>query len=304
MPGTVPFKIKTISQLHELRGLPKPQHPLISVIDLQDIKLPAEPVKETAILDFYSISVKQGIKLSYKYGQQQYDFNEGVMFFTAPGQIIGIEADKDAAHAGWVLFIHPDFFWNTGLAKTIKKYEFFDYTVNEALFLSDKEEQTLNGILHLIKQEYSSTIDKFSQDIILSQIELLLNYAERFYNRQFITRRVANHQILAKLEQWLDDYFADDSQMAQGLPAVQEVAAALNLSPTYLGAMLKSLTGLSTQQHIHEKLIEKAKEKLSTTSLTVSEVAYQLGFEHSQSFSKLFKARTNQSPLEFRKAFN
>lgn len=304
MPASVPFKIKSISQLHELRGLPGPQHPLISVIDLKNIKLPEEPVKQTAVLDFYSISVKQGTRLKYKYGQQQYDFDEGVMFFTAPGQVIGIESDKDATHTGWVLFIHPDFLWNTNLAKSIKKYEFFDYAVNEALFLSEKEEQTLNGILSLIRQEYSSNIDKFSQDIIISQIEVMLNYAERFYHRQFITRRAANHQILDKLEQWLDDYFANEKQVTEGLPAVQNIAEALNMSPTYLGAMLKALTGLSTQQHIHEKLIEKAKEKLSTTSLTVSEVAYQLGFEHSQSFNKLFKAKTNQSPLEFRKAFN
>jgi AraC family transcriptional activator of pobA len=304
MTGLAPIKIKTISQLHELRGLPRPQHPLISLIDLQDIKLPAEPVKETAILDFYSISVKQGINLKYKYGQQQYDFNEGVMFFTAPGQIIGVEADKEAKHAGWVLFIHPDFLWNTGLGKSIKQYDFFDYAVHEALFLSEKEEKTLNDVIRLIKQEYSSNIDNFSQDIIVSHIEVLLNYADRFHHRQFLTRQVTNHQILTKLEQWLDNYFADDKQIIEGLPSVQEIAAALNISPNYLGGMLKALTGLSTQQHIHEKLIEKAKEKLSSSNLSVSEVAYQLGFEHPQSFSKLFKAKTNKSPLEFRNSFN
>nr|WP_158827322.1 helix-turn-helix transcriptional regulator [Mucilaginibacter sp. JXJ CY 39] len=304
MPGTAPVKIKTISQLHELRGLPKPQHPLISVINLHDVKFPAGQVKQFAVLDFYSIAIKRATNLKYKYGQQQYDFDNGVMFFTAPGQVIGVEAGQDVEHTGWVLFIHPDFLWNTQLAKTIKKYEFFDYAIDEALFLSDKEEQVINDILRFIQQEYSSNIDRFTQDIIISQIELLLNYSERFYNRQFITRKIASHQLLDKLEQWLDDYFNEDQQTMKSLPAVQDIAAALHVSSTYLGGTLKALTGLSTQQHIHERLIEKAKEKLSTSSLSVSEVAYQLGFEHPQSFSKLFKAKTKQSPLAFRQSFN
>jgi len=202
------------------------------------------------------------------------------------------------------LLIHPDFLWNTQLAKTIKQYEYFDYSVNEALFLSEKEETTIIGMMQNMEQEYSSNIDKFSQDIIIAQLELLLNYANRFYHRQFITRKITNHKILDRLEQILDQYFQGGDLAKKGLPTVQYIAETLNVSPNYLSAMLKMLTGQSTQQHIHDKLIEKAKEKLSVTGLSVSGIAYELGFGHPQSFSKLFKTKTNLSPLEFRQSFN
>jgi len=305
MSGTKPIRIKTVSEFHALRGLPKPQHPLISVLNLEDIEPPQESLRVTFVFDFYAISIKHGINIKYKYGQQAYDFNEGVMFFTAPGQVLGTEAGKGPVkQSGWLLLIHPDFLWNTHLGKTIKNYQFFDYSVNEALFLSAKEEQMIADILQFMQHEYGSNIDKYSQDIIISQIELLLNYSERFYNRQFITRKITNHQILDKLEQLLDEHFSGDKEIRQGLPTVHEVAAALNVSSTYLGSLLKLLTGQSTQQHIHEKLIVKAKEKLSVTELSISEIAYELGFEHPQSFSKLFKNKTNLSPLEFRASFN
>lgn len=190
------------------------------------------------------------------------------------------------------------------MAKKIKQYEFFDYSVNEALFLSEKEEEILNNIIRNIRQEYHSNIDQFSQDIIISQIETLLSYSERFYQRQFITRKITNHQILDRLETLLSDYFNSDDLATKGLPSVQYISDHLNVSPTYLRSVLKTLTGQSTQQHIHDKLIEKAKEKLTTTSLSVSEIAYELGFEHLQSFSKLFKTKTQVSPLEFRQSFN
>jgi len=186
----------------------------------------------------------------------------------------------------------------------MKKYDFFDYSVNEALFLSEKEETTLIDLMQNIQQEYHSNIDKFSQDIIISQLELMLNYADRFYHRQFITRKITNHHILDRLEDILIAYFNSDTLAKKGLPTVQYIADTLNVSASYLSGLLKMLTGQSTQQHIHNKLIEKAKEKLSTTDLSVSEIAYELGFEHSQSFSKLFKTKTNFSPLEFRQSFN
>jgi AraC-like DNA-binding protein len=203
-----------------------------------------------------------------------------------------------------MLLIHPDFIWNTSLAKSIGNYDFFDYSVNEALFLSGKEEKTLNGIIENIRQEYHSNIDNFSKQIIVTHIENLLSYCERFYHRQFITREKANHQILERLEKLLADYFNNDDMISKGLPTVQYVSGKLNVSVSYLSRLLKVLTGQTTQQHIHDKLIEKAKEKLSTTDLSVSEIAYDLGFEHSQAFSRLFKNKTNQSPLEFRKSFN
>lgn len=303
-----PQRIKSISEFHQSRGLPKPEHPLISIVDYASVKRSPGIGEISWVFDFYQISVKKGIDGKFRYGQQEYEFNfdEGVMFFIAPNQVFKIQLDNHSTtkRSGWMLLIHPDFFWNTPLAKTIKRYEFFDYSVNEALLLSEKEEKTLNGIIDNIRQEYYANVDRFSKQIIISHIEALLNYSERFYNRQFITREKSNHQILERLEELLAGYFNNDELISKGLPSVQYIAGRLNVSPKYLSGLLKVLTGQSTQQHIHDKLIEKAKEKLSTTSLTVSEIAYELGFEHSQSFSKLFKTKTNLSPLEFRQSFN
>lgn len=299
-----PIRIKSISEFHRLRGLPQPEHPLISVVDYAAI---SNNVEGNVIFDFYSISIKRGVAGKMIYGQQEYDFDEGIMYFIAPNQVFGrIETNKNTVSKplGWILLIHPDFLWNTPLAKTIRHYEYFGYAVNEALFLSEKEEATIKDIIKNIQQEYHSNIDKFSQSIIISQIETLLNYAERFYHRQFITRKITNHQILDRVEALLADYFNKEDLPEKGLPTVQYIATALNVSPNYLSSMLKVLTGQSTQQHIHDKLIEKAKEKLSTTDLSVSEIAYELGFEHPQSFSKLFKTKTNLSPLGFRQSFN
>ncbi len=203
-----------------------------------------------------------------------------------------------------MLLIHPDFLWNTPLAQKVKHYEYFSYSVHEALFLSEKEESTINEIARNIEQEYNANIDRFSQDVIIAQLELLLTYAERFYNRQFITRKITNHHILNRLEDILTSYFNNDDLIKKGLPTVQYIAETLNVSPGYLTGLLKSLTGQSTQQHIHDKLIEKAKEKLSVTGLSVSEIAYELGFEHPQSFSKLFKNKVKITPLEYRQSFN
>jgi AraC family transcriptional activator of pobA len=302
--NSTPFRIKSISEYHKARGLPKAEHPLISIVNLESDN-PKKRDHDTFILDFYSISIKRAWNIKYRYGQQEYDFNDGVMFFMAPGQVFGIEAGDNVVHpSGWVLLIHPDFLWNTSLAKAMKKYEFFDYSVNEALFVSEKEEKMIDGIIRNIQNEYKSNIDKFSQGIIISQIETLLNYAERFYQRQFITRNISNHRILDNLEKLLDDYFNSEELISRGLPTVQYISDNLNVSAGYLRGLLKVLTGQNTQQHIHEKLISKAKEKLSTTDLSVSEIAYALGFEHPQSFSKLFKTKTQVSPLEFRQSFN
>lgn len=300
-----PQRFKTISEFHAFRNLPKPEHPLISVINLEQVnELPAHEI--AFVKDFYSIALKRNFNVKMKYGQQEYDFNEGIMFFMSPGQVLRLEADRNTPinQSGWMLLLHPDFLWNTPLAKNIKQYEYFDYSVNEALFLSDKEETIIGNIMQSIQQEYHSNIDRFSQDIIIAQLEVLLNYCDRFYHRQFITRKIANHQILARLEEVIAHYFNNDDLLKKGLPTVQYIAEALNVSPSYLSGLLKTLTGKSTQQHIHDKLMEKAKEKLSTTNLSVSEIAYELGFEHPQSFSKLFKTKTNFSPLEFRQSFN
>ncbi|MEX8548969.1 MAG: AraC family transcriptional regulator [Mucilaginibacter sp.] len=300
------LRLKTISQYHQLMGLPKPEHPLISVVNLNAItEFPFEK-SISLVFDFYSIALKTCSNVKYKYGQQDSDFNEGTLFFMSPGQVIKIEVDKteEAKVSGWLLYIHPDFIWNTALAKTIKQYEFFNYSVHEALHLSNKEETIITSILQIIKQEYHSNIDKFTQGIIITQLESLLNFSDRFYNRQFITRKISNHNILNHFEEILTEYFNTDSLQEKGLPTVKFIAEALNTSTNYLSGVLKTLTGKNAQQHIHDKLIDKAKEKLSTTSFSISEIAYQLGFEHSPSFSKLFKAKTNVSPLEFRQSFN
>lgn len=202
-----------------------------------------------------------------------------------------------------MLFIHPDFLWNTPLAKGIKKFEFFHYSVSEALYLSDKEEQTITAIATQIENEYNTRMDALSENIIIAQLDLLLSYAERFYQRQFRTRKTASHALLTRMENFLTDYFNSGALAIDGLPSVSMIAGHLNISPGYLSSLLKTLTGQSTQQHLHDKLIELAKEKLSTTSLSVSEIAYELGFEHLQSFSKMFKTKTHYSPLAFRQSF-
>lgn len=296
---------ETISEFHKMSGLPKPEHPLVSLVDYGLVEYQTHQREISWIQNFYSIGLKRNIQGKFRYGQQQYDFDEGLMSFVAPGQVVRLTVEKlDVKPTGMLLFIHPDFLWNTSLAKKIKQYEFFGYAVNEALFMSEKEELVITELMQNIQREYHANIDKFSHNIIIAQIELLLNYCERFYERQFITRKKSNHQILERVEQILEEWFSVEDLIEKGLPTALQIADMVNVSPNYLGSLLKSLTGQSTQHHIHNKLIEKAKEKLSTTRLSVSEIAYQLGFEHSQSFNKLFKNKTNLSPLEFRRSFN
>ena len=300
-------RLKTIVDLHRFNQLPPPEHPLISLIDYGKIKPMPKDNELKWIQEFYTIGIKRNVVGKTRYGQQSYDFDEGLMTFFSPEQVISVQLiEEDITSdkpSGWILAIHPDFFFGTSLSKSIRKYQFFNYSVREALFLSEKEEGIINGILQNILTEYRANLDQFSQQIIISQIELLLSYSERFYQRQFLTRKVSNHQILDKLEGLLENYF-NDELINKGIPTVQDIAQDLNLTSDYLSSMLKSLTGQTTQQHIHNKLIEKAKVKLSTTSLSVSEIAYELGFEHSQSFNKLFKSKTKQTPLEFRATFN
>ncbi|WP_073081376.1 helix-turn-helix domain-containing protein [Chitinophaga jiangningensis] len=298
---------KTLTEFHEFRQLPKPLHPLISVVDVSAVPQIDDETPVAMVLDFYSISIKRMKNVRVKYGQHPFDFNEGILSFIAPNQIFSVALTDKAEpveRTGWVINIHPDFLWNTSLAKTIKTYDFWDYSINEALFLSPKEESIINQIVQNIVQECEANIDKFSKHIIISQIESLLGYSDRFYHRQFITREKANHQLLDRLDKLVTDYFNSNNLVHKGLPTVAYLAEELNLSPKYLTTLVKMLTGQNTQQFIHEKLIAKAKEMLTTTEMSVSEIAYELGFEHLQSFSKLFKMKNNISPLEFRQSFN
>ncbi len=299
--------LKRVSDYHTLANIAAPEHPLISLIDYSQVQYPSDTEALTWKQDYYTIGLKRNIAHKLFYGQQAYDFDEGVMTFVAPKQVMRLGDNpnlKSHKPSGWLLLIHPDFLWNTSLATRIKQYDFFGYSVNEALFLSEKEEQMMLELLQNIRREYQSNIDQFSQKIVVAQLELLLNYAERFYERQFITRKISNHQILGQLEEVLSRYFQEDYVTEHGIPTVQQVADRLHLSPNYLSSVLKSLTGQSTQQHIHDKLIAKAKEQLSSTSLSISEIAYGLGFERPSSFTKLFKNKTELSPLAFRKTYN
>lgn len=300
------FRLNSIAQFHSLCNLPNPEHPLISLIDYSTVSYPFDETNVKWIQNFYTIGLKRNVNAKFNYGQQQYDFDSGVLSFIAPLQFLKLEINQDivAEPTGWLLLIHPDFLWNTALAKKIKSYGFFRYAVNEALFLSDKEEMIIVDILQKIEKEYQSNIDKFSQELIIAQLEMLLIYSERFYERQFLTRKKSNYELLERFEKVLSDYFESGRLLETGIPTVTAIAEKLNISPNYLGTLLRLHTQQNTQQHIQSKLIDLAKERLSTTSLSISEIAYELGFEHPQSFSKLFKQKTRQTPLEFRQSFN
>jgi len=300
-------RLHTISEFHAFRHLPPPTHPLLSVVDVGSVP-PAPPGEEptSLVLDFYVISVKRLRNVHVRHGQQPFDFREGILSFLAPGQVFSLlvaDETQPVEKSGWVVLIHPDFLWHTPLATSIRHHDFWDYSLTEALFLSAREEALILSIIQAIDQEHQATLDQFSKPILIAQLESLLRYADRFYHRQFLTREKANHEVLARLDALLRQYFDGRDLAVRGLPTVQYVADCLHLSPKYLSSLLRVLTGQTTQQHIHERLLAKAKEQLSATSLTVSEIAYQLGFEHLQSFSKLFKTKTGLSPLEFRASF-
>lgn len=298
-----PYPIQSIRQLHELLELPKPRHPLISVIDFSGIKCFTDPALESVTYGFYCIALKKHFNGVMKYGQQHYDFDDGTMTFFAPNQVVSTEIRDDWALEGRWLVIHPDFMQGFALARDIRQFGYFSYAVNEALHLSEEEEQTITLLLADISRESKLATDSFSQPIIIKQIELLLSYCDRFYHRQFLTRKQAGNNYLSHFEQLLNDYF-DSPDTNRIIPAVSFFADKLNLSANYLSDMLRSSTGQSAQQHIQQKLIDKAKALLSSTDLSVSEIAYQLGFEYPQSFSKLFKNKTNKTPKEFRAFYN
>lgn len=296
---TPPHKFRSLSEVHAAFGLPKPLHPLISIIDGIHNKIQVNLSAESLVTSFYKITYTARVSGKVKYGQGYYDFTEGGLLFAAPNQIMG-GAQNNGPYSGYTLFIHPDFLMGYPLSKKIRQYGFFFYSTNEALHLSEAEKSTIINTLRSIETELSLPIDDFSQDVLIAQIELLLNYSNRYYKRQFITRKPVNTDLLQKLEAVLDNYLNSE----QGIPTVQYLAAQLSISPNYLSDMLRITTGQNAQQLIHEKLIEKAKELLTITNLSVAEIAYKLGFEHSQSLSRLFKIKTNMSPLEFRSLFH
>ncbi|UZR98444.1 helix-turn-helix domain-containing protein [Chondrinema litorale] len=297
------IRVKNIAQCHQLMGISKPKHPLFSILRFEDINQYTVEKQIRVIFDFYQIALKIDCPGKLVYGQTPYDFDEGVLSFFAPKQVNILDPGWLFPKTGWLITLHSNFLRSFSLDRKIKEYGFFDYAVNEALILSEDEETTIETILRQIEKEYYLPIDNFSQEVIITNLELLLTYCNRYYNRQFITRKAVNNSLLGKIEQLLNHYF-ENSSVQKGLPSVEFLASELNCSPKYLSDCLKQITGMTAQQHIHDKLIEKAKEKLSTTELSISEIAYDLGFEYSQSFSKLFKNKTNTSPTEFRMRFH
>lgn len=296
-------KLESIPEIHHMLGLRGPAHPLISLLDATKEQIDMGRLPASYVSFFYKISFITKLSGQFRYGQGYYDFDEGSLLFTAPNQVIG-GTDIYAGNEGYSLIVHPDFLQGYPLAQKIKNYGFFSYAINEALHLSQQERSTMLAIYHIIHEELNSRIDDFSHEVIIAQIELLLSYAKRFYKRQFLTRQVVSSDLLEQLEALLTTYFDEAKPLRQGVPTVQYVADQLSYTPNYLSDMLRSLTGLNAQQHIHQRLIERAKELLSTTTLTINEVAYQLGFDYPQSFSRLFKIKTQVSPVQFRSTFN
>ncbi|PSL33343.1 helix-turn-helix domain-containing protein [Chitinophaga ginsengisoli] len=296
------YTFNSISELMRHGEHPAPLHPLVALINYEHTKVPLADVGKKYSLNFYKISFKTSFSGQVKYGQGYYDFEEGGLAFLAPNQIVTVPGEEDS-YDGYALYFHPDLIRNYTLGNTIHKYGFFSYAVSEALYLSDKEKTVIGSLFATIAAELDNNIDHFSQDVLVSQIELLLNYSNRYYNRQFITRKTVYSDLISKMDAYLSDRLDPHKSALTGIPSVQELADHLNVSPRYLTDMLKSLTGLSAQQQIHHHIIEKAKYILSHTSLSIAEIAYELGFEHPQSFNKLFRQKTNMTPLEFRQSF-
>lgn len=297
------YHFHSISHLMRYLGLPAPGHPLIALINYAETSMTHLQQEVKVSLDFYKISFKPAFHGRLKYGQGHYDFEEGGLAFLKPQQIVFTPKNHES-YEGYALYFHPDLIRQYPLGQSIGRYGFFSYSTDEALFLSAKEQVIIQQVFGSLTTELESNIDTFSQDVLISHLELLLNYSNRFYNRQFITRKAMSHETLSALDALLMRYLENRTGLTEGLPTVHYVADELHHSQRYLSDLLRSLTGMNTQQYIQNTVIEYAKNLLSVTSLSVSEIAYQLGFGHPQSFSKFFKTRTSYSPLEFRRSFN
>ena len=291
--------IENVFEYNDLLGV-ETLHPLVSVIDLSK----AHPMKHVRhIFGFYAIFLKEVKCGDLLYGRQRYDYQEGTLVCLAPGQVIGIEDNGEVYQPkGWALVFHPDLIRGTSLGRNIREYSFFSYEVNEALHLSEREREMVVGCFLKIRQELEHAIDRHSKRLIAINIEMLLDYCLRFYERQFITRSNVNHDILARFERLLDDYFAGDRAQREGLPSVKWCAGELCLSPNYFGDLIKKETGKSAQEYIQLKLIATAKERILAPNKTIGQVAYELGFQYPQHFTHLFKKITGLTPNEYRSA--
>lgn len=293
------YKVETIDQLHEIAGLEKPRHPLISVIDYSKVNVEDGPDSGSFACSFYTVNYKK--HCSFLYGRQKFDHKEGTLHCTAPEQLLTFDRNKEEGNTeGWGLYFHPELIRNSTLGDKINEYGFFAYGENEALHLSDQEKNTLLSILKQLKKEYLTNIDLYSNELIISNIELLLNYCKRFYGRQFITRTNQNKDLITRFETFITTYFNSGDLKIKGIPSVKYCAEMMNLSPNYFSDLLKSETGKTTQDHIHYYLLDKAKNLLANSDLSISEIAYELGFEYAQNFSKLFKKKTGVAPRLYR----
>lgn len=295
------LEIKTISELNKMLGQEEPKHPLMAVLDFSKIDFSTYGSLKVS-MGFYSVMLKNLCPGTMSYGRNYYDFQEGSLFFTAPNQVIGMEnPEKTEDVYGWALIFHPELLRGTSLGAKMKDYNFFSYNVHEALHLSEKEKSKLNEIVDDLQNELDQNIDKHSKTLIVSTLELLLNYSNRYYDRQFYTRTESNKDILGDFEGALAHYFSSEELQTLGFPSVKYFAEALNLSPNYLSDLLKKETGKNGTDHIQLHVIELAKDKLLNSRVSVSEIAYELGFEYPQYFSKMFKKHTGESPAEYRK---
>ncbi len=294
------YRVKSIADLHSFAGFEKPKHPLISVVDYSKVNNENTPESGRFVCEFYSINFKTNC--SFHYGRQFFDHKEGTLLCTAPEQIIQMhKTEKQYNVAGWGLFFHPEFIRNTSLGKKIMEFTFFQYEENEALHLSTNEENTLTSILRQIENEYQTNIDKHSNQLLISNLELLLNYCKRFYDRQFYTRTNNNKDIITRFEQFLINYYNTKEIKNEGFLTVKYCADKMNLSPNYLSDLLKNETGKNTQEHIYFHLLERAKTLLLGTNNTINEIAFELGFEYPQNLTKLFKNKIGLTPTEYRK---
>jgi AraC-like DNA-binding protein len=297
------FEINTITQAHQSMGLPAPKHPLVSVVRTVDFKPTVDFSGVKVINNLYQVSLKQLGCGNLTYGKNSYDYEQGTLVFTSPGQVTIFEGEMSAdneMYNGWTLAFHPDLIRKSSLSDKMSHYSFFNYEVNEALHLSDEELQTIEELLDKIVKEYSQNLDKHSQNLIISNIELLLDYCTRFYDRQFYTRSNLNLDYVSKFEKLLKRYYEGEEIQERGLPNVQYLATELNFSANYLSDLLKKETGKTAQEHIHLFVIEKARNKLLNSNGSISEIGYSLGFEYPQHFSNLFKSKTGLSPSEYR----
>ncbi|MCG8029280.1 MAG: helix-turn-helix transcriptional regulator [Candidatus Thiodiazotropha taylori] len=295
--------IETISDIHAALGLDKPKHPLVTVIPIDDRIKNYDYGNATYVLGFYQVSLKAGICGEITYGRNTYDFQEGTMVFTKPGQALSFKASEEdlASEEGWTLLFHPDLIRKSSLGNNIDHYSFFSYEIHEALHLSEDERVSITGLVRKIETEYQQSIDRHTQKLIVSNIELLLDYCTRFYDRQFYVRTNLNQDFVTRFENLLRDYFNSEKPLDLGVPSVKYCGERLNMSPSYLSDLLKKETGRTVQQHIQDTVIDKAKNLLLSTNEQVSQIAYGLGFDYPQHFSKLFKSRTGMSPAEYRR---